>query len=258
MVASPADRAPAVVLLDLDDVAVPFHTLGQWQWAWRPNGPALSPVRFRAAVRRSLGAWDRRRWAGVVGRETPADLTALRAHLAEMLERIAGHAVPPAERTAVVERLLLPKGPVETHDDLLPSVARWGSAGVRVGIVTPLPRASAEWLLRRAGIPRDLLVATGDEATRPAVPAREAFRSAIEQLGGVARRTLFVGDLYWSDVHAARRAGLAAVLLDRHDLWPKVKDGRVTTLTAIDPTRELEHPAPPSADGNPDREPAGP
>ena len=63
-----------------------------------------------------------------------------------------------------------------------------------------------------------------------------AFRSAAEALGAPAERVGYVGDLFWSDVRAAARAGLAAVLLDRRDAWPKVHSGRLTTLDELEAT----------------------
>ncbi|HEY1198566.1 MAG TPA: hypothetical protein VGG32_07560, partial [Thermoplasmata archaeon] len=60
------------VLLDLDDVLVPFQTPAAWQWAWRPQGPVLGERRVKAAVRRALKAWDRRRWQGLTGKAPPA------------------------------------------------------------------------------------------------------------------------------------------------------------------------------------------
>ena len=68
---APAREARAVVF-DLDETLIPLHTFARWQWAWRPNGPALSDRHVRAALRRELHAWDRRRWRGLVGAEPPA------------------------------------------------------------------------------------------------------------------------------------------------------------------------------------------
>lgn len=223
------------VLFDLDDVIVPFHSPGMWQWAWRPQGPLLGERRVRAAVRRALRAWDRRRWQGLTGKAPPADVAALREHLAQTLEMIAGHSLPPAETEAVVRRILRPAGEVEQYADVPTAFERLKAKDVRIGIATPLPAESARWLLHRTGIAETLLLVTGDSGG-PALPDRSAFRSAVERLGVAVARTAFVGDLFWSDVRAAARAGLRAVLLDRHDGWPKVLSGRMTTLDALEST----------------------
>jgi HAD superfamily hydrolase (TIGR01549 family) len=225
-------RSVDAVLFDLDDVLVPFETPGAWQWAWRPQGPVLGERRVHAAVRRSLRAWDRRRWRGVTGKEPPTDLAALRQHLAAELFEISGHSLPTEETEAVVRRLLKPAGEVERFPDVAPTLERLRVAGVPWGVVTPLPAESAQWLLRRAGLDGTRLLITGEST--PALPDRGAFRAAVEKLGAPAESVAFVGDLFWSDVRAAGRAGLAPILLDRHDAWPKVQAGRITSLSDLE------------------------
>lgn len=220
------------VVLDLDDTAVPFLSPAAWQWAWRPQGPVLGERRVRASVRRSLKTWDRRRWRGLTGREPPVDRAALDAHLKATLAALAGHPVADAESDAVVRRILRPAGEVETYPDVAPALARLAAAGVKVGIATELPAESAQWLLRRAGLPVDRLVVSGDSV--PVLPDRAAFRAAADALGLAPARVVFVGDLFWSDVRAAARAGLGSVLIDRHDAWPKVLSGRITSLDGLE------------------------
>jgi len=229
------DSAIDAVLFDLDDVLVPFHTSYAWQWAWRPQGPLLGVRRVRSAVRRSLKLWDRRRWAGVTGRLPATDLAALREHLAATLFEIAGHPLPAEETEAVVRRMLRPMGDVERYPDVLPALERLKRLDVRVGVATPLALESARWLVHRVGLPESIVIATGD-APGPAVPDRAAFVTAAERLGAPRTRTAFVGDLFWSDVRAAHRAGLAALLLDRHDAWPRVLSGRMSTLESLEAT----------------------
>jgi HAD superfamily hydrolase (TIGR01549 family) len=228
-------REVEAVLFDLDDVLVPFHTTTVWQWAWHPQGPLLGERRVHAAVRRSLKAWDRRRWQGLTGKQPPADLAALKQHLADTLAAVAGHALPTAETEAVVRRMLHPAGEVERYPDVASLIERLRANALRWGVVTPLPADSARWLLRRAGLPETTLLGSGDPPG-PGVPDRAAFRAAAEQLGSPLERTAFVGDLFWSDVRAAGRAGLAALLLDRYDAWPKVHTGRLTSLNEFETT----------------------
>jgi FMN phosphatase YigB (HAD superfamily) len=220
------------VVFDVDDVLVPFHTVRAFQWAWKPNGPVLAERRTASALRRSLRSWDRRRWLGVTGRAEPADLAALLGHLASTLREVAGRAVPPEESEAVVRRLLHPAGEVERFDDVLPALERLRSAGRKVGALTALPAENARWLLRRVGVPDEILLAGGDPPG-PVAPARETFRAAAERLGAPLERTAFVGDLFWSDVRAAQRAGLVGVLLDRSGGWPHVQGGRITSLAEL-------------------------
>ncbi len=238
------------VLFDLDDVLVPFHTPAAWQWAWKPQGPLLGDRRVRSAVKRSLKAWDRRRWQGLTGKAPPADLAELRRQLADTLATLAGHPLPDAESEAVVRRFLRPAGEVERFADVRPALDRLTAAGVRSGVATPLPGEAARWLLRRTGLPEALLLVAGDPPG-PVVPDRAAFRAGCERLGSAPARTAYVGDLFWSDVRAAHRAGLRAVLLDRRDAWPKVQAGRFTTLDALEGTLAAGA-APLDADGGAD------
>ena len=239
------------VVFDLDDVLVPFQTVRSWQWAWKPQGPLLGERHVLSALRRSLHAWDRRRWLGLTGKAAPADAEALREHLAATLKEVARHAVPLDQTEAVVRRMLRPAGEVERFPDVAPALERLGRAGVKVGVLTPLPSESARWLLHRVGIREELLLGSGDPPG-PCAPAREAFRSALERLGVAPGRAAFVGDLYWSDVHAAQRAGLTAVLLDRAALWPHVSAGRIATLAEVEAAIAAERatPAPPSPEGS--------
>jgi FMN phosphatase YigB (HAD superfamily) len=225
-------EAVDAVLFDLDDVLVPFQTTAAWQWAWKPQGPVLGDRRVHAAVRRSLKAWDRRRWRGVTGREPPADAAALHQHLRSTLFEVAGHPLPEPEAEAVVRRLLRPSGEVERFPDVGPALARLDAASIPWGVATPLPAESAHWLLRRVGIAPPRLLVTG--ASERTVPDRAGFRAAADLLHVPAERVAFVGDLFWSDVRAANRAGLPSVLLDRHDAWPKVQAGRVGSLSNLE------------------------
>lgn len=232
---SAGDAPIDAVLFDLDDVLVPFHSLSVWQWAWKPQGPPLGPRRAAAAFRRAVHAWDKRRWEGLTGRQPPADSAALRAHLVETLEALAARSLPAEEVDAVVRRVLHPAGEVERFPDVAPCLARLAAAQVRYGISTGLPGDSARWYLKRVGLPESALVATGDDPTAT-LPARPAFKAAVARLETPPERVVYVGDLFWSDVHAAQRAGLRALLLDRPDSWPRVAVGRMRSLDALEAT----------------------
>lgn len=249
MTLSFGDRPVQAVLFDLDDVIVPFQTVRAWQWAWRPQGPPLGERRVASALRTRLRAWDRRRWQGLTGHAPPADLAALHEHLAETLRALAGHALPAGESEAVVRRFLRPAGEIERYEEAPRVLEGLRSAGVTVGILTHLPLESARWLLHRVGLPEELLLSAGDPPG-PSVPDPAAFRAAAARLGSTASRTVFVGDLLWSDVHAAQRAGLLALLLDRHGAWPNVQTDRTPELGSLEATLRAgpRAAAPPSAD----------
>jgi putative hydrolase of the HAD superfamily len=66
-----------------------------------------------------------------------------------------------------------------------------------------------------------------------AKPDPAIFRIALERMSLPAERTVFVGDLPAVDVAGARSAGLAAVLLDRHGLYPEVDAPRIAGLAEL-------------------------
>jgi FMN phosphatase YigB (HAD superfamily) len=222
----------SAVLVDLDDALVPWHTLAHWQWAWRPRGPLLSERHALAAIHRSLHAWDRRRWQGLIGEAPPADLSSHADHLARTLAAIAGHSLPSAETSAVVQRFLRPAGEIETFPDAAPFLDRMARDGIAVGVTTVLPMDAAQHVLRRAGLGSVRLVATGD-GPAPGLPALAALRAAVQGLGHRPRETVFIGDLFWSDVRAAARAGLVAVLIDRHGWSPRVQARHIASLAEV-------------------------
>ncbi|HXW66943.1 MAG TPA: HAD family hydrolase [Thermoplasmata archaeon] len=235
------------VVLGVEDVLVPLRTPSAWQWAWRPQGPLLGERRVHAAMRRTLRAWDRRRWRGLTGVETPADAGALEAHLKAALFALAGHPLPADEADAVVRRLMHPAGAPERFADVEPALRRLDAAGVTVGAVTGLPEESARWLLGRAALGTVPLMLPGDSPA--GLPERAAYRAIASSIEVPIARIAFVGGLFWSDVRAAARAGAAALLLDRFDVWPKVGHGRILKLEALE--RALQSGGSPSPPAEP-------
>jgi FMN phosphatase YigB (HAD superfamily) len=156
-----------------------------------------------------------------------------RAHLFETLTAIAGHSLPDAEATAVVDRFDRPAGEIETYDDTLPTLRRCDAEGIAVGVVTELPKEPAIRALARSGLGSVRLVAHGDDPVETRIPSKGGFRAACKVLGSPASQTVFVGDLFWSDVRAAARAGLTSVLLDRYDRFGGVEALRIATLPEI-------------------------
>jgi putative hydrolase of the HAD superfamily len=221
------------VLFDLDDTLVPWQTLQHWQWAWRPRGPILSERHVRAAVKRSLHSWDRRRWAGLVGEQPPSDLAAYRESLGRTLEAVAGHPLPAAESEAVVERFLHPAHEFEQFPEAAAAVRSLKEMGLRVGVATSLPADIARTMLRRSGLAEELLVLSDADGAELALPKASGFRAAATRIGARPRDTWYVGDLFWSDVRAAARTGMSAILIDRTDASPRVAGPRIRSLAEV-------------------------
>jgi HAD superfamily hydrolase (TIGR01549 family) len=233
-VSDPAVPPIRAVLLDLDDTLVPWNTTLHWQWAWKPRGPVLLERHVRAAIRRQLHRWDRERWLGLVGRGPATDPESYRRFLGETLTAIADRPLPDDESTAVVDRFLKPGHESESYNDALQLVRGLEERGVKVGVVADLPAETARLALRRSGLPDSLLVVADDDPG-PRPPMAAGFRAAVDRLGCKPPEVLFVGDLFWSDVRAAGRAGMSSVLIDRPDALAKVQGPRVRSLAEVRP-----------------------
>ncbi len=252
----PPGGANRAVVFDLDDTLVPFQTLAHWQWAWRPQGPALAERHARAAIRRSVRAWDRRRWQGLVGSSPPVGAADYRLFLHDTLLAIADRPLADTEVESVVDRFLRPSPHGETFPDVADVLRRLQASGVAFGVLTPLPESVARAYLARAGVPAQVpLFADPATPDAPRLPAAAAFRAARTALAGRSGRVVYVGDLYWSDVRAGARAGLETVLLDRNQLFEGLGGTRIQSLSELPTLLEAE-PTPAPAPG-PD-EPAPP
>ena len=242
----PSEGAASAVLFDLDDTIVPFQTVAHWQWAWKPQGPVLGERHARAAIHRAVRAWDRRRWQGLVGAAAPVGAAEFRLHLHETLVAIAGRPLADAEVETVVDRFLRPSPHGEPYPDVSPAAAWLRAHQIPFGVLTPLPEAIARAFLGRsgigAGVPLFPEPATPDA---PRLPSAAAFREARRTLAGRSGRVVYVGNLYWSDVRAAARAGLESVLLDRLGLFEGLGGGRLADLGGLPAL--LEGPAAPAA-----------
>ena len=221
------------VVWDYDDTLVPVHTFERWQWAWKPQGPVLNERHVRASIREGMRRWDRRRWQGLVGDLPPADLEAYHDALREMLYAIAGRSLPTAETEAVLARFPRFPGPIEPFADVGPCLDVLRGHGLQMGVmVGPMnfrPREILGELRLLDRLPRLF----GEGSTDPHAPAAAAFEAACSMLEVAPSETAFVGDLFWSDVRAASRAGLKGVLLDRHDWWSRVESVRIRSLSEL-------------------------
>jgi HAD superfamily hydrolase (TIGR01509 family) len=71
-------------------------------------------------------------------------------------------------------------------------------------------------------------------------PDPRFFEIVMERAGGRRESTLHVGDLYHVDVAGARNAGIAALLLDPHDLYADTDVDRIRSLSElVDTARRL-------------------
>ncbi|MCI4352445.1 MAG: HAD family hydrolase [Thermoplasmata archaeon] len=237
------------VLWDFDDTLVPVHTLERWQWAWKPQGPRLNERHVRASIREGLRHWDRRRWQGLLGNASAADATAYHDALRDMLFAIADRTLPEVETEAVLARFPKYPGPVEPYADVRPCLESLRARGLSMAVLVGPTGSRAQALLGQLRLAELLPHVFGETGENPAAPAAGAFLSACSKLEVAPDEVTYVGDLFWSDVRAAGRAGLRAVLLDRNDWWARVESARIRSLAEL-PGR-LVSPSGVALDGSP-------
>ena len=221
------------VLWDFDDTLVPVHTLERWQWAWKPQGPRLNERHVRASIREGLRRWDRRRWQGLLGDAPAADAGAYHDALRDMLFAIADRTLPEVETEAVIARFPKYPGPIQPYPDVRACLEGLRSQGLRMAVLVGHAGSRARELLGQLKLTELLPEVFGEGVDEASAPAAAAFLAACSTLGVAPGEAAFVGDLFWSDVRAAGRAGLRGFLLDRNDWWARVESTRVHTLAEL-------------------------
>jgi HAD superfamily hydrolase (TIGR01509 family) len=173
------------------------------------------------------------------GRSTEAPDT-ISAYLECMLAAGLAAQVPAERHPAFVSQLAAAlRGPEANdrlwslvHPDLPEALAGLRDAGL-VLVVVSNSDGSCERKLRASGL-RGLVDAVIDSAVVGVEkPDPGIFRHALAQSGRPPQRTLHVGDFYAIDVVGARRAGLAAALVDPHDDWGDVDCMRFPDVTHL-------------------------
>ena len=86
-------------------------------------------------------------------------------------------------------------------------------------------------VMRSLGIVEYFDAVTISSETGYSKPDPQIFEAAIQALASPASEILLVGDSLSDDVEAAKRAGLDAVLIDRHGRYPSVK--HITSLLDV-------------------------
>jgi putative hydrolase of the HAD superfamily len=121
-------------------------------------------------------------------------------------------------------------------------VSRLRESGYRVGVVS-----NAEGRVARdldsAGFAGLLDAVVDSRLVGVEKPDPRIFGIALERLKAAASTALFLGDVPAIDVAGARAAGIAPLLLDRHDLYANVDAPRIRRLDELPGWLE----APPSA-----------
>ncbi len=117
--------------------------------------------------------------------------------------------------------------------DCLPAVRALKQNHLSVGIITNADAKVLKMIETSAIAPMVDTVTTSEEA-RAEKPAAAIFNLALRKAGLQASEAVFVGDQYHNDVVGARRAGIAAILIDRYNVLSDGDDYiRVQSLADI-------------------------
>ena len=117
-------------------------------------------------------------------------------------------------------------------DGAVEAVRALREAGYRVGVVSNA-EGRVEQDLGAAGF-RGLLEAVVDShVVGVEKPDPRIFAIALERLGAEAASTVFLGDVPAVDVDGALAAGIAPILLDRHDLYPDAPAPRLRAIAEL-------------------------
>lgn len=118
-------------------------------------------------------------------------------------------------------------------DDVLPTLKALKTRGLTLGLVT---NASRRMLLTydELGLEPYLDLVANSEEAGAEKPRPPIFLLALEKAGVTASESVLVGDQYELDILGAQGVGIAAVLIDRYQLYPETDyRPRIQSLTQL-------------------------
>ena len=116
--------------------------------------------------------------------------------------------------------------------DVIPALERLAGTGLPLAIGSNA-NGIIHRVFERSGLRHYFSVICDSQVEGVEKPDRRFFEILVARAGGRPETTLHVGDLYHVDVAGARKAGIAAILLDPHDLYPDVDVERVRSLSEL-------------------------
>jgi putative hydrolase of the HAD superfamily len=112
------------------------------------------------------------------------------------------------------------------------TVAELKNRGFRVGVVSNA-EGRVEQDLEAAGYRGLLDTVIDSHVVGVEKPDPEIFRIAMAKIKAMPQTSVYVGDLPSVDVAGARAAGVAPILLDRHDLFEDAQAHRIGAITDL-------------------------
>jgi len=116
--------------------------------------------------------------------------------------------------------------------DVIPTLRRLRSAGLRVGVISNA-EGTVEALLRDVGLLPLLDFVIDSHVVGIEKPDPRIFALALEHTGTAPNRSLYVGDTYSVDIVGARSAGLDAALLDSFGVHRDADCPRLFTVSDV-------------------------
>jgi HAD superfamily hydrolase (TIGR01549 family) len=117
----------------------------------------------------------------------------------------------------------------ELYDDALPVLEELRRHDLKLGLVSNTGRDLGAFVMHHR---LDVDAAVSSGAHGKTKPHESIFRAVLERLAVEPRRAVMVGDSLEDDVEGARALGMRALLLDRRDQFPEVRD-RLPNLLAL-------------------------
>jgi putative hydrolase of the HAD superfamily len=117
-------------------------------------------------------------------------------------------------------------------DDVVPALERIRGLGLKVAVASNA-NGTIQRAFERLGLAPYFDTICDSHFEGVEKPKARFFEIVLERCGGRPETTLHVGDLYHVDIAGARSAGLAAILVDRHDQYAGFDVERVRTLMEL-------------------------
>jgi putative hydrolase of the HAD superfamily len=117
-------------------------------------------------------------------------------------------------------------------DGAIETVSLLKERGLRIGVVSNA-EGRVEQDLEAAGFRGLFETVVDSHLVGVEKPDPKIFRIAMERMNLAPEGTIYVGDLPSVDVVGARAADIAAVLIDRHDLYPEADARRVASIREL-------------------------
>jgi HAD superfamily hydrolase (TIGR01549 family) len=211
-------------------------------------GPELSPERYariaaRHGVALDVSRYDDAREAAALNLKRHPELlhddTIWHRFTEEIFLGMGGPEEIASECATEIEQGWEVSENFELFEDALPVLEELRAAQLRLGLVSNGIRDLREFVMHHR---LDVDAVVGSRAHGFVKPHPTIFQAALEQLGVEPAEAVMVGDSLEEDVEGARALGLRAILIDREDRHPDVKE-RLTDLYGLPAALGLARPS---------------